>query len=472
MIAREVDPESAQARATLAAQQSKQTAAATATQNAAYQTAAQKVQGDLNSDNYAQAWKDAEAVSNGTTDQSATTNPVLGALETQSGLQALDPTKKWTQADLTNYYTAAMQPSNWNAATTLGKNPYGTTLWGSNATGKAAADAATNESTDPNGAPDLARFAGAQPTTSFLSKYGADIAALVATVATAGAGAPLAAAALAGSGAQIAANAAAGHPTTWKSAGTSLAAGQLGAAVPGIGSAIDGATGIGATASDAIAGAGTGALRSEISGGNPLTGAVTGGLSGGITGSGIKGDATNALTSNGVNSTIAGGLVNGATGAGLGALGAELNGKNVGTGALTGGVAGTTAGAIGAATGNQAIGNLSGTIAGNLVSRYGTSPTATGVTTPTSAPKMSVGTVTQPTTQPTAQPTAQSTTPGISTASNGMMSLTPATQAAAQPAATNYNGLGYTPRQQTDTSGINYSTYGQGPEFQFFKPST
>jgi len=60
----------------------------------AFLKAAQTVYGDLNSGNYAGAWNTALGTSSmfGTNMNSATTDPLLQALETSQGLQAFDPT--------------------------------------------------------------------------------------------------------------------------------------------------------------------------------------------------------------------------------------------------------------------------------------------------------------------------------------------------------------------------------------------
>ena len=101
-----------------------------------------------------------------------------------------------------------------------------------------------------------------------------------------------------------------GNPLTGAITG-GISGGALGG-VGGVGGLVDSATGLGAVGSDALVGAGSGALGSAITGGDPLTGAVTGAAEGGLAGAlsgsgtadttsafgGAASDASNALTYN------------------------------------------------------------------------------------------------------------------------------------------------------------------------------
>lgn len=84
-----------------------------------------------------------------------------------------------------------------------------------------------------------------------------------------------------------------------------------------------------------ILGAGGGALASGLTGGNPLTGALTGGIGGAAIGAfgGASGPLAQALG-------VGGGTANALIGAGTGALGSSLSGGNPIMGALAGGAGG------------------------------------------------------------------------------------------------------------------------------------
>jgi len=99
---------------------------------------------------------------------------------------------------------------------------------------------------------------------------------------------------------------------------------------PGIGTAIGGALGAGATFAPIVGGAVMGGLTSAVSGGNPLVGAVTGGLGAGL--GGQLGSSIAPSASQGVQSAIGSGLIGAGTSA--------LQGKNPITGALTGAASG------------------------------------------------------------------------------------------------------------------------------------
>jgi hypothetical protein len=176
--------------------QASQAAAAQASQQKALQGYASTAIGDLNSGNYAGAWDAALQSSTlyNTNYNSTTTDPLLQALESGTGLQALDPSKKWDANSIQAYYTAMEQNPVYQGKTvantvngqtgneSFGKNPYGD--WGSGAAALNGTDVKANlGAAGDNSAPDVQRFAGAKPTKSFLSKYGTDIAMLAAAVA-------------------------------------------------------------------------------------------------------------------------------------------------------------------------------------------------------------------------------------------------------------------------------------------------
>lgn len=416
----------AQARATSTPQiQAAQAASnAAAALQAKYAAAQKTVVSDLNSGNYAGAFSAAEAPGLNSSNQNGATNPLLTQLDTSQGLQALDPTLKWTPQSMQAYYSAAMAPTNWNASV-MGANPDGSTLWGSNATGKAASDAATNSSTSgDNSAPDIARFAGKQPDPSFLAKWGA----------------PIAEVALAAVAPEV---------------------------IPALAGALGGGTLAGIAAGGAF-GAGSGAITGALSGGNigksALLGGIGGGITGGLSGSGITGTGQTYLTDvYGVPQTVANGLVQGVEGAGIGAIKGAVGGTGAGNGALVGGLSGAASGAInGAMQGatNQNVspvasvaGNVAGGIIGSkLAQPYLSSPSAPAAPAPAAAP-------------PTSTAASLPSLPG--------QSAPPAIAAPGSMGSTNigsYSGYGYQPRQEANMAGTNWAQYGTGPEQQFFQP--
>lgn len=109
---------------------------------------------------------------------------------------------------------------------------------------------------------------------------------LGALIASAGIGeatAGIAADALVGAGGGALVSGVTGGNPLYGALGGGLTGGLLGG-LGGAGGVIDSATGLGAAGSDALLAAGAGALTSGVSGGNPLTGAIEGGIGGGITG--------------------------------------------------------------------------------------------------------------------------------------------------------------------------------------------
>jgi hypothetical protein len=333
--------------------------------NPAYLSAVSTTEADLNSNNFAGAWSSALSTSGlfGTNYNAATTDPLLQDLESGSGLQQLDPSKQWTAAEDTNFYNALGSNPVYNGKTTtglngttesLGKNPYG--LWGSGSDLTNGTDAKANQasgSDDPN----VEQFAGATPSKSFLSKYGADIGALAATVVSFGVAAPALAGALAADGVAsglaagaiaggvlgaantVAVDAITGAPITAGGVLGGALGGAAGGGLTGLaGGAINNATGLGSTLSTGIAGAGIGAARGALTGGNVGLDALTGGVGGAIQGSGVAGQLRTGLSST--------------TGLSTGASGAVVNG---GLNYAVGGATGLAAGALGlgAASGAQ-----------------------------------------------------------------------------------------------------------------------
>ena len=286
-------------------------------------TAAAQVIQDLNTNNFAGAWQTALSTSPlyGTNYNTQTTDPLLSALESSSGLQELDPTKQWTASETDAYYAALQENPVFHGQTvkgegggteSLGQDPYG--LWGSASGITSGSDAAANLSQE-GVTPDVGRFAGAKPSTSFLDKYGADIVMLAAAVA-----AP--------------------------------------EAIPAIEGVI-GAEGVaGAVEAGAIYGGAVGATKGAITGGNIGEDALIGAAVGGV-GSGVSSELSSLGTPSGV-SNLAGGVAKAETGALVsGALtspsGQGTSGAGGTTTALSPGVApaaGATAGATAVSTPN------------------------------------------------------------------------------------------------------------------------
>jgi hypothetical protein len=300
-------------------------AAAGPSNSSLYNTDISTVESDLNSNNFTGAWNTAlqssglfdkgESYSQAT-DQ-ATQDPLLQAME--GGVGALDPSKNWTAAQTSSFYNAFNAEGAYHGQTvagqgggveSLGKNPYG--LWGASSAITSGSDAKANESAAGD-TPDVSRFVGQHPTTSFLGKYGADIAALALTAVTAGAAAPLAGAMLGadlgatalgvgltgaamGAVGTAAIDAGFGKPLTLGSvAGGALSGLGASGALGGIGSALGKATGLGSTAGGALVGAGVGAAGSALNHGNIALGALAGGVGGAIRGSGVVGQAGSTI---------------------------------------------------------------------------------------------------------------------------------------------------------------------------------
>lgn len=229
-----------------------------------------------------------------------------------------------------------------------------------------------------------------------------------------------------------------------------VTAGLGSALAPLVSTAVGGGT-AGAVAGGATTGALSGAVNSALSGGNVLKKVGIGGALGGIGGglNAISSPATNAITGAGVNPAVASGLVRGAIGAGTGALGGALSGRGAGTGALIGGLSGATSGALGQASGNSGLGQIGGTIAGTLAGKYLTGSPSVSNRPPALPVAAGMNAPGSPSVMPSSQPTATST---------------PAPQNIGS-----YSGYGYAPRQQVANPVTDYSTYGQGPEANFYK---
>lgn len=306
-------------------QVSSQIKAAQADETSAYNSLAEKqldpygqqVISDLNNNNFAGAWQTAESTAGayGTNTSGQTEDPLLQALESSQGLEALDPTKQWNDTEINQYYSALGDSSGYANGNELGQNPYGD--WGNKAALLNGTDATANEKA--GGAPNVLQYAGAKPTTSFLSKYGAPILGVIGTIAGSFAGDPELGATL-GAMASDVGNVAAGH-------GDAISAGGPAAAIlQAVSASVPGAQG--ALARTLDGGATAGSLGADL--GNAGAGAIIGAGKGALTGGG-----TGALIG------AVGGGVAGGIGSALGAGGAGLR---YGIGSGIGGVAGQLAG--------------------------------------------------------------------------------------------------------------------------------
>ena len=254
----------------------------------------------LKAGNYTQAWAYAVAHSNGGIG-------LVQFLETSTGLGLMGLTSMST-AQMSAFYDAAWPYWNGNI---LGTNPYSPTLWGD--PNKTAYDVQVNSTTQGDSSlPDLARFAGKQPSESFFDKFGAPIleavAAIVIGVCTAGAGAAVGAALF---GSETAASTVVGSVVVGAAEGAAesaaeggnIALGALGGAVgAGVSSglSVSGATAninsglsnvVGTTAAPYLTNVAVGtAVGTALDGGHPLTA-----LTGAIEGAG-EGAASGAIT--------------------------------------------------------------------------------------------------------------------------------------------------------------------------------
>lgn len=336
---------------------SQQAQATAAESNPAFLQAAKTTISDLNSNNFAGAWSSALSTSGlfGTNYNSQTTDPLLQAMESSNGLKALDPTKQWTSAEDTSFYNALGSNPVYNGKTTtglngttesLGQNPY--SLWGSGADLTNGTDAKANNASGSD-IPNVEQYAGARPTTSFLSKYGADIGALAATALSFGVAAPALAGALAADGIAsglaagaiaggamgavntVAVDAITGAPITAGGVlGGALGGAAGGGLVPLAGGAINSATGLGSTLSTGLAGAGIGAARSALTGGNVGIGALSGGVAGAVQGSGVLGNIKSGVVG-ATGSTAAGSLAGAGTNYAIGGVTGLAAGALMGT---------------------------------------------------------------------------------------------------------------------------------------------
>ena len=405
----------------------------------------------LNAGNYKGAFTAAAAGgygANGTNSQEK--NALLKQLETGQGLSQLVPGKQWSQADMQQYYSAAMDPT---IAHTLvqARDPYNTgqhtTNWGDMNAAKATEDANRNFAQGSYGqapgsaAPDIGQWASQNNVAGgFDQKWAVPIAAAVAAIA-----APYAIPAIAGA--------------VGTGIGATMAAGAL------YGGAV---------------GAGTSAIGGTDVGKGALTGAIGGGVGAGL--SGAAGSLKYGLTDiYGVNPMVAQGLTGAATGAIGGAASSVVHGSSPWNAALAGGLsgaAGSAAGSYGSslAGGNGIISTLAGDAAGMgagyLAHKYLTSPStpSRGPAAP-AAPRAPVapgtpvapGSPGSPGTQPPSGPppmfAGPQPAPGNGPANVGSYG------------GFDTSGLGYAPRTQVQPANVDYNNYGAGPEAQFFKDS-
>lgn len=143
--------------------------------------------------------------------------------------------------------------------------------------------------------------------------------------------------------------------------------------------AVAGALGAMGVTAAPVVGAAQGALTGTMGAGFGVTGqnvgkaALTGAIAGGL-GSLAK-PAVGALSNaTGLGATASNALVKGAIGAGVGAIGSKIGGGSPANGAIIGGLGGAASGALGSATGSPTLGNVGGTIAANLANKYLTTP--------------------------------------------------------------------------------------------------
>jgi hypothetical protein len=307
---------------------------------------------DINSGNYLGAWEAAEGTASlyNTNSTSVTTDPLLQAMESSSGLEALDPSKKWTASDVQAYYGALEKSPGYSNGNLLGKNPYG--LWGNGADLTNGADAQTNESTaGDNTAPDVERFAGSRPETSFLGKYGEDIALLVAAVVA---------------------------PELIGVIAPEIAAGAVAA---GVGA--DTAATVGTVAAGAVVGAGESAAIAGGYGQNLGKAAELGAVGGAVGGAEIGGSSSAVSQAESAfgEETGAGTLASDvAVQGGLGAAAGAAKGEISGTGALKGAEVGLAVGGIGGAVQASGITNTIGKTATGVGTKLATTAAADALT--------------------------------------------------------------------------------------------
>lgn len=122
---------------------------------------------------------------------------------------------------------------------------------------------------------------------------------------------------------------------------------------------------VGAAALGGELGFGIGGLESAISGGNPLTGALKGGVGGALTGGGI---GLGGAALGGALGATAGDVIGGAAG---GALGSAVTGGKPLTGAIEGGISGGIASQLAPSTTSAAPAGASGPSAGSIAAPAG-----------------------------------------------------------------------------------------------------
>jgi hypothetical protein len=295
----------------------------------------QKLAADMQAGNYGGAWNYANSFQshNG---QGYSTDPMMQALSTGAGINALG-VKSMTPSQIQSFYKAAApyyNDSGKGPGVSLGQNPYGPTEWGQYSNlAKDATQNASGAGGNASGVADIARYMGAQPTQSFVSKYGAPILAVIAAC---------------------------------------VAPELLPVLAPMLGGSM--------MAAGALYGAGVGALGGELSGGNVGKDALIGAITGGVGGSGALA-AFNSGVGGAASSVLgdtAGDVVGDvAQGAASGALRSTLSGQGPVAGLETGAISGGT-GAAGAGV-TQGLGDVSNSYAGDVGSNLAGAATQSGL---------------------------------------------------------------------------------------------
>jgi hypothetical protein len=152
--------------------------------------------------------------------------------------------------------------------------------------------------------------------------FGAEVAPLVSASVGGGVGGTVATGAVEGAFAGTATSVLTGQNVAKGALGGALT-GAAAAGTPALGQQIQNVTGLSAAASDALAGAGLGATKAELTGGNVEESAALGGIGGAVEGSGVTNQVKGYLEGEGASPAAASagaGLATGAATAGVGAL--------------------------------------------------------------------------------------------------------------------------------------------------------